>query len=78
MSIHGYPHVVQFLTNGTYEVFRSTASGDVAPTRTVFTETNDLTAIAVDSDLHDYILGVRGRRGIRLPGWVSGQQPIPA
>jgi len=79
ISIHGYLHVVQFLTNGTYEVFRSTASGDQAPTRTISTETNDLTAIAVDSDLHDYILGVRGQPSVFIyPDGVSGQQPNPA
>ena len=79
ISIHGYLHVVQFLTNGTYEVFRPTANGDEAPTRTISTETNDLTAIAVDSDLHDYILGVRGRPSVFVyPDGVSGQQPNPA
>ena len=76
ISIHGYLHVVQFLTNGTYEVFRSTAGGDQAPTRTIFTGTNDLTAIAVDSDLHDFILGVRGQPSVLVYPMAYRQPPM--
>ncbi|HVA90506.1 MAG TPA: hypothetical protein VNL71_11780 [Chloroflexota bacterium] len=78
VSIHGNPHVVQFLSNGSFAIFPPRATGDVAPNRTVFTETNDLTAIAVDSHIRDYVLSVRqGPRVFVYHDGLSSQQSTP-
>ena len=78
ISNHGTLHVVQFLTDGTYDIFHSYASGNTAPARVVSTGTNDLTAIAVDSKFHDYVLSVRGEpRVLVFPVGASGYQPNP-
>ena len=78
VSIHGNPHVLQFLSNGSFAIFPPGATGDVAPNRTVFTETNDLTAIAVDAHLRDYVLSVRqGPRVFVYHDGLAGQQPTP-
>ncbi len=79
LSVNGLLHVVQFLTNGSFSVFQSDATGNTAPTRTVFTDTNDLTGIALDSHLHDYVLSIRGGpRVLVYRGGASGQQPSEA
>jgi DNA-binding beta-propeller fold protein YncE len=75
VSAHGNPHVVQFLANGSFAIFPPGATGNVAPNRTIFTETNDLTAIAVDSHMRDYVLSVRqGPRVFVYHDGLSGQQ----
>lgn len=58
-SIHNYFHVVQFLTNGTFNIFPPDASGNVAPFRSVELSENDLVSIAVDSRLNDFVLSIR-------------------
>jgi hypothetical protein len=59
ISIHGLLHVVQFLTNGTVDVFAPGASGNVAPERIESTETNDLLAVASDAHVTDFVLSRR-------------------
>jgi hypothetical protein len=54
-------HVMQFLTNGTINIFAPGSSGDATPARTVTTYTNDLISIATDSRNTDYILSNRAR-----------------
>src|SRR5215475_6676827 len=54
-------HVMQFLTNGAVNVFAPQSSGNMAPTRTEATFTNDLIAIATDSRTTDFILSNRAR-----------------
>jgi hypothetical protein len=59
ISIHGYLHVLQFLTNGTVAVFPPNANGNVSPDRIESTETNDLLAIATDASVNDFVLSRR-------------------
>src|SRR5215471_14940914 len=52
-------HVMQFLTNGTVNVFAPESTGDVPPMKTEATFTNDLIAIATDSRSTDFVLSNR-------------------
>ncbi len=59
ISPNDYLHVSQFLTNGTVNLFPPDSSGNAAPSRTISTYTNDLVAIATDSNNTDFILSNR-------------------
>jgi hypothetical protein len=61
ISGHDYLHVAQFLTDGTINLFPPYSYGNVAPSRTVSTYTNDLIAIATNSNTTDFILSNRAR-----------------
>jgi hypothetical protein len=79
VSPHGDLHVSQFLTNGSFAVFPPQATGNTAPLRSVFTDTNDLTSIAVDADLHDFVLTVRPDFRVEVfPNGAVGPQPPSA
>ena len=71
----GSLHVAQFLTNGSVNVFPADANGNAAPLQTLFTFTNDLVSIGVDSEQNDFVVSVRqGGRIIRLtPGPANTQ-----
>ena len=78
-SKNNFLHIDQFLTNGTINIFRADAKGDVSPLRTVSTETNDLVSIAVDSKLNDFILSIRSGHNILVaPNGTNGQLNNPA
>jgi hypothetical protein len=79
VSINGYLHTAQFLTNGSVTIFPATANGNVAPSRTVQVETNDLVAIAIDSRVNDFIATNRSAVPtiLVLPSGSSGLQPNP-
>ena len=59
ISPDDYLHVSQFLTNGTVNLFPPNSSGNATPSRTISTYTNDLVAIATDSNKTDFILSNR-------------------
>jgi hypothetical protein len=59
ISPDDYLHVSQFLTNGTVNLFPPNSSGNATPSRTITTYTNDLVAIATDSNNTDFILSNR-------------------
>src|SRR5258706_1055927 len=79
VSMGGYLHTAQFLTNGSVTLFLPNANGNVAPSRTVQVGTNDLVAIAIDSRTNDFV--VSNRSGVPtilvLPSGSSGSQPNP-
>jgi hypothetical protein len=56
ISINGYLHVLQFLTNGTIAVFLPDANGNVAPNRIESVLNNDLIAEATDRRVNDFAL----------------------
>jgi hypothetical protein len=58
-SIHGFSHIAQFLTNGTFNVFPPNATGNSAPARSVMLSENDLVSIAVDSHINDFVMSIR-------------------
>ncbi|MBV8630057.1 MAG: hypothetical protein JOZ83_03980 [Silvibacterium sp.] len=59
VSINGYLHVLQFLTNGTIAVFLPEAHGNVAPNRIESVLNNDLTAETTDRKVNDFVLSSR-------------------
>ncbi len=59
VSVNGYLHVLQFLTNGTVAIFPSDSTGNAAPSRVESTYTNDLIAIATDARVNDFTLSRR-------------------
>ncbi len=79
VSINGYLHTAQFLTNGSVTIFTGTANGNVSPSRTAQVGTNDLVAIAIDSRVNDFV--VSNRPGVPtilvLPAGSSGFQSNP-
>jgi hypothetical protein len=79
ISKNGYLHTAQFLTNGTISIFRPTANGDDAPSRSLQLETNDLVGIAVDSHVNDFVVSIRQFPPsiFVLPPSASGQQQNP-
>jgi hypothetical protein len=52
-------HVAQFLTDSTLDIFPPHAAGNLAPTRFVMFDENDLVSIAVDSHLNDFVMSIR-------------------
>jgi hypothetical protein len=73
-------HVAQFLTNSTVDIFPRKAEGNQAPDRSfMFTMTNDLLSIAVDSHLNDFVMTVRpATAGVMVaPPNSSGPLPNP-
>lgn len=63
ISVNGYPHVEQFLTNGTVDVFLPTDNGNVAPNRIESVLNNDLIALAIDRNVNDFVLSNRDGGG---------------
>jgi hypothetical protein len=59
VSINGYLHVLQVLTNGTIAVFLPNANGNVAPNRIESVLNNDLVAEATDRAVNDFALSRR-------------------
>jgi hypothetical protein len=59
ISVHGYLHVLQFLTNGTIAVFPGASHGNVAPSRIESVLNNDLVAVATDAQANDFALSRR-------------------
>lgn len=59
ISVNGYLHVLQFLTNGTIAVFLPNANGNVAPNRIESVLNNDLIAEATDRQVNDFALSKR-------------------
>ena len=59
VSINGYLHVLQFLTNGTVSVFLPNNTGNVAPNRIESVLNNDLVALATDRQVNDFVLSKR-------------------
>jgi hypothetical protein len=59
ISIHGNLHVLQFLTNGTIAVFGGGSHGNVSPDRIESVLTNNLIAVATDSNVNDFALSNR-------------------
>jgi hypothetical protein len=59
ISVHGYLHVLQFLTNGTIAVFPGSSHGNVAPSRIESALNNDLVAVATDAHVNDFALSRR-------------------
>jgi hypothetical protein len=59
VSVNGYLHVLQFLTNGTISVFLPTTNGNVAPNRIESVLNNDLIAMATDRNVNDFALSRR-------------------
>ncbi|HZP03285.1 MAG TPA: hypothetical protein VFB43_00190 [Terracidiphilus sp.] len=59
VSVNGYLHVLQFLTNGTIAVFLPNANGNVAPDRIESVLNNDLIAEATDRQVNDFALSKR-------------------
>lgn len=67
VSVNGYLHVLQFLTNGTVAVFLPTSNGNVAPNRIESVLNNDLIALATDRKVNDFVLSNReGGGGITV------------
>jgi hypothetical protein len=59
VSVNGYLHVLQFLTNGTVDVFLPADNGNVAPNRIESVLNNDLIALATDRNVNDFVLSNR-------------------
>jgi hypothetical protein len=59
VSVNGYLHVLQFLTNGTVTVFPPNAHGNAAPNRIESVLNNDLVAEATDREVNDFVLSRR-------------------
>ena len=72
----GALHVAQFLSNGQVNVFPAYANGNPAPLRTVFTLTNDLVSIGVDSQGNDFVFSPRQGEIVFLPNGTVGP-PAP-
>jgi hypothetical protein len=73
-------HVAQFLTAGSVDIFPRKAEGNQAPDRSfMLTMTNDLSGIAVDSRLNDFVLTIRISEAsvMVVPVNSSGQIPNP-
>jgi hypothetical protein len=56
---NSFLHIAQFLSNSTFDVFTSKASGNSAPMRSVSLPENDLVSIAVDSHFNDFVMSIR-------------------
>ena len=59
VSVNGYLHVLQFLTNGAVDVFLPNATGNVAPNRIESVLNNDLVALAIDRNVNDFVMSRR-------------------
>jgi hypothetical protein len=70
VSANGYLHVLQFLTDGTVDVFLPTDNGNVAPNRIESVLNNDLIALATDRNVNDFVLSNRSG-----PGEISVTEP---
>ena len=76
ISPYDFLHVLQFLTNGTENLFPPNSHGDRAPSRTITAFTNDLIALAIDSDITDFILSNRQRPNAIVVVRNDGTTPI--
>jgi hypothetical protein len=78
VSSGGYLHTAQFL-GAKVTIFLPTANGNSAPSRTVYVETNDLAAIAIDSRTNDFVVTNRSAVPtiLVLPSGSFGLQTNP-
>jgi len=70
LSVNGYLHVLQFLTNGTVAIFLPADNGNVAPNRIESVLNNDLIALATDLNVNDFVLSNRSG-----PGGITVTEP---
>ena len=70
ISVNGYLHVLQFLTNGTVDIFLPADNGNVTPNRIESVLNNDLVALATDRSVNDFVLSNRSG-----PGEISVTEP---
>ncbi len=63
VSVNGYLHVLQFLTNGTVDIFLPADNGNVVPNRIESVLNNDLIGLAIDRNVNDFVLSNRDGGG---------------